>query len=242
MINKVRMNRLVNSTTNRSVMVALDHGFTYGSIKGLENVSQTIQKFAEIKPEAYIVHKGQLSYIQNIDLHGSGIIIQLTASSFICTNVIKKELVCEVGEALILGADGVAFQLNIGNEFDMEQVVKLSKVIRECQRYNMPLMAMLYFSNNNENTVCHGIRMCQELGVDFIKISVELDMEALDRIASSSQLRILVAGGEMNENYENFITHITDTNIDGVVIGRNIFQREKSDEILRYTYNQIHKK
>jgi fructose-bisphosphate aldolase/2-amino-3,7-dideoxy-D-threo-hept-6-ulosonate synthase len=135
----------------------------------------------------------------------------------------------------------VAFQLNIGNEFDMQQVVKLSKVTKECQRYNLPLLVMLYFSKNDETTVCNGIRMCEELGVDFIKISAGSDVEALDRIAKSSQVKILVAGGEKNDNYEDFIARIADTSIDGVVIGRNIFQRENNNEILQYTYNQIHK-
>jgi fructose-bisphosphate aldolase/2-amino-3,7-dideoxy-D-threo-hept-6-ulosonate synthase len=222
-------------------MVAMDHGFTYGPIKGLENVPQAIQRLADIKPEAYIVHKGQIPYIQNIDVYGAGIIIQLTANSSICTNMNNKELVCEVEEALILGADGVAFQLNIENEFDIQQIVRLSKVTKECQRYNMPLLVMLYFAYNDEVTVCHGIRMCEELGVDFIKISAGFDTETLDRITKSSQVKILVAGGEKNVNYEDFIARIADTSINGVVIGRNIFQRENGNEILQYTYNQIHR-
>lgn len=241
MINKMRMNRLINNISNRSVFVALDHGFTYGAIEGLHNIAKKIQELTEIKPEAYIVHKGQISHLQNIDLHGSGVIIQLTASSVICSNVMNKELVCQVEEALILGADGVAFQLNIGNIYDMQQIVKLSMVVRECQQYNIPLLVMLYFSDSNESAICHGIRMCEELGVDFIKISSVSNIESLNRIVQSSQVRVLVAGGEKNENYMDFISLLSSINIDGVVIGRNIFQHEKSDEVLKYTYNRIHK-
>lgn len=241
MENKLRMNRLVNHETNRSVIVALDHGFTYGPLSGLENVSETIQTLADLKPEAYVIHKGQITYIQNINLQGAGVIIQLTASSAICSNVVNKELVCEVEEALILGADGVAFQLNIGNEYDMQQVVRLGRVVRDCKHYNMPLLVMLYFTKNDVSTIWHGIRMCDELGVDFVKIPPVLSMESIDKIAKASHVRILMAGGEKSTSYKEYISWLSKSEADGVVIGRNIFQDENMKELLSYTYHTIHK-
>jgi len=55
---QIRMERIMNRNTQKTVIVPMDHGVTAGPIKGLINMAETIDRVAEGGTNAVVVHNG----------------------------------------------------------------------------------------------------------------------------------------------------------------------------------------
>ena len=62
----VRLERIFNRNTGRSIIVPLDHGTTVGPIAGLVDMRSTVNKVAEGRPHIVdLIKNGEISYIVN---------------------------------------------------------------------------------------------------------------------------------------------------------------------------------
>ena len=55
---QIRLERIINRNTGRTVIVPMDHGMSIGPIPGLTNVREAIQKVSEGGANAIVEHKG----------------------------------------------------------------------------------------------------------------------------------------------------------------------------------------
>ncbi|HIH40369.1 MAG TPA: fructose-bisphosphate aldolase, partial [Halobacteria archaeon] len=56
----IRMDRIRDRNTKRTIIVPLDHGVSMGPVKGLTNLSETVNKVAEGGANAVLMHKGMV--------------------------------------------------------------------------------------------------------------------------------------------------------------------------------------
>jgi len=54
---KIRMERIMNRETWKTVIVPLDHGVTIGPVAGLINLQETVNAVANRGANAFVVHK-----------------------------------------------------------------------------------------------------------------------------------------------------------------------------------------
>ena len=57
---QIRMERIMNRDTGKTVVVPMDHGITIGPIPGLENMRDTVAKVVEGGANAILMHKGMV--------------------------------------------------------------------------------------------------------------------------------------------------------------------------------------
>ena len=55
---EIRLERIMNRTSKKTVIVPMDHGITMGPIEGLINVKNSIDQVAQGGANAIIIHKG----------------------------------------------------------------------------------------------------------------------------------------------------------------------------------------
>jgi len=55
---EIRMERIINRKSHKTVIVPLDHGVSVGPISGLEDIAKTINDIAEGGANAVLMHKG----------------------------------------------------------------------------------------------------------------------------------------------------------------------------------------
>ena len=55
---RIRMERIINRNTGRTVIVPMDHGISVGPIKGLMDMKEAVQNVAEGGANAIVEHKG----------------------------------------------------------------------------------------------------------------------------------------------------------------------------------------
>ena len=77
----VRLERIFNRNTGRSIIVPLDHGTTVGPISGLVDMRSTVNKVAEGGANAVLMHKGLPRCSHRGHGRDVGLIIHLSAST-----------------------------------------------------------------------------------------------------------------------------------------------------------------
>ncbi|MEA3464080.1 MAG: fructose-bisphosphate aldolase, partial [Patescibacteria group bacterium] len=55
---QIRLERIINRNTGKTVIVPMDHGISVGPIDGLLDMKETIQKVADGGANAIVEHKG----------------------------------------------------------------------------------------------------------------------------------------------------------------------------------------
>ncbi len=230
----IRLERIMNRQTRRTVIVPMDHGLTAGPIKGLEDMGKMVNMVAEGGANAVLGHIGLPIYGHRGYGRDIGLILHLSGSTSLSPNPNFKVLVNDVEEALKIGADCVSLHINIGAEDDPQMLKILGKISRSCRYWGMPLLAMMYPRGPNikdetdVEVVKIAARVGAELGADIVKTNWTGDEDSFKEVVRGCPAPVIIAGGSKITIRE--ILEITKLSISaggrGVAFGRNIFQSD----------------
>ncbi|HML05879.1 MAG TPA: fructose-bisphosphate aldolase, partial [Methanobacterium sp.] len=78
---KIRIERIINRKTGRTVIVPVDHGVSIGPVAGITNMCETIDEVASGGANAVIMHKGMVDNGHRGYGTDIGLIIHLSAST-----------------------------------------------------------------------------------------------------------------------------------------------------------------
>ncbi|MDI6856246.1 MAG: 2-amino-3,7-dideoxy-D-threo-hept-6-ulosonate synthase [Candidatus Thermoplasmatota archaeon] len=249
---KIRLERIINRETKKTVIVPMDHGLTLGPIKGLVAIKETIAKVAEGGANAVILHKGivQLGYRgYGRDL---GLIMHLSGSTSLGSPNYKIQ-VAYVEEAIKLGADAVSVHVNIGSEREFEMLKTLADVSKECSKWGIPLLAMMYprgerIKKEKEfdvELVKHAARIGAELGADIVKTNYTGSVETFKEVVKGCNVPVIIAGGPKMDNDAQVLEMVKgaiEAGASGVAIGRNIFQHSNIVGMTKAIVKLVHGK
>ncbi|WP_054741299.1 2-amino-3,7-dideoxy-D-threo-hept-6-ulosonate synthase [Cellulosilyticum ruminicola] len=244
-----RLRRIYDFRDGKSVILPLDHGVTYGPLKGIENIKELINEVAQSNLDAIILHKGMFSQISNMIPRRIGLILHLSASIGFSENRNYKRLVSSVEEAIKLGADGVSMQINLGCEHDDKMLADLGRVSEACNEWHMPLIVMVYVMQQGKNVeeelehLKHCVRLCKELGADGVKIAYHTEIEKMKEYFEAENIPVFIAGGERRTEGQllDMVNQVMDAGASGVMIGRNVFQSENPKELINEICSIVHK-
>ena len=139
----IRMERIINRNTGKTVIIPMDHGISIGPVEGLIDWKATVNAVAEGGANAIVQHKGLVETGHRGSGKDVGLIIHLSASTSLAPDPNSKTLVCTIEEAIQLGADAVSIHINIGAEDERDRIVDdFGIVSRESRRRQMPLLVM----------------------------------------------------------------------------------------------------
>jgi fructose-bisphosphate aldolase/2-amino-3,7-dideoxy-D-threo-hept-6-ulosonate synthase len=92
----VRMERIMDRSTGRAVIVPLDHGITMGPIDGLVDMRSTIDKVSQGGATSIVLHKGIIPYSHRSFGRDIGLIVHLSASTGLSPHSNYKVIVTTV--------------------------------------------------------------------------------------------------------------------------------------------------
>jgi len=113
---KIRLERIIDRNTRRTVIVPLDHGMTVGPIPGLVQIAPPANLIAEGGANAAVVHRGAAMFGHRGYGKDLGLILHLSASTTLSPDSNRKVLVATVEDAIQIGADAVSIHVNLGAE------------------------------------------------------------------------------------------------------------------------------
>lgn len=245
----IRLERIINRESKRTVIIPMDHGVTMGPISGLQDMREAVGNIVEGGANAVILHKGMVRSGYRGGGKDIGLIIHLSASTVLAPDSSAKIQVCSVREAIQLGADAVSVHINLGAASESEMLTTLGYVSEECQEFGMPLIAMMYTRGKKiENEfdvkyVKHAARVGAELGADMVKVNYTGSPETFAEVVAGSTVPVVIAGGEKVETDTQLFEMIDGAlkgGASGVSIGRNAFQHRDPIKIVKAISKVVH--
>jgi class I fructose-bisphosphate aldolase len=246
---KIRLERIINRNSHKSVIIPMDHGITVGPIEGLADMRTTISKVVAGGANAILMHKGIVSAGHRGTGKDVGLIIHLSGGTSLSPDPNAKELVCTVEEAIKLGADAVSVHINLGAETDKEMLRQLGQISERCLLWQMPLVAMIYTrgpkikDEYNPDNVKHAARVGAELGADIVKVVYTGSVESFAEVVNGCPVPVVIAGGaKMGSDEEIFkmVEGSLQAGAAGVSIGRNAFQHDDPTKMVQALSKMVH--
>jgi class I fructose-bisphosphate aldolase len=232
---QIRMERIIDRNTSRTVIVPMDHGVSSGPIFGITDLRDAIEQVVRGGANAIVEHKGMVGAGHRRSGKDVGLIIHLSASTSLSPYPNTKTLVCTVEEALQLGADAVSIHVNIGDDMERQMLSDFGMVSSRAREWGIPLLAMIYprgekIANEYDPGVLkHAARLGAELGADIVKISYSGSVESFREVIAGCRVPVVIAGGEKMDSDREILEMVRgsiDAGGSGVSIGRNIFQHQ----------------
>ena len=246
----IRIERIINRKSKRTIIIPMDHGLTMGTIKGLENVANMVDKVALGGANAVLMHSGMVGAGHRRYGSDIGLIIHLSGATNLAPDPDRKVLVCSVERALKMGADGVSIHINIGAHEEPEMLRDASKVIETTREWGIPLLAMMYprgkkiRDENDPEVVNIAVRAGVELGADIVKTNYTGDIDSFKEIVNGvSHIPIIIAGGPKMDTIPDLFHMVYDSiqaGGAGIAFGRNIFQSQDPTKMVSAISKIVH--
>ena len=245
----IRLERLFDRKSKKTIIIPMDHGLTLGTIKGLENLVDMIDKVALGGANAVLEHSGMVGAGHRQYGKDIGLIIHLSGATNLTPDPNKKVLVCSVERALKMGADGVSIHINIGANEEPEMLQDAHTVIEASREWGIPLLAMMYprgekiTNENAPEAVNIAVRVGAELGADIVKTNYTGDIDSFKYIVKGVNIPVIIAGGPKMDTIPELFQVVYDSiqaGGAGVAIGRNVFQADDPTKVVRGLAKIVH--
>jgi len=224
---KNRMSRIFKPQDNRTVMLAVDHGYFLGPVSRLEDLRETIEPLIPYA-DSLMITRGALrncieaKYTIPIVLRVSG------GNSIIGKELSNEEITVSMQDALRLNTCAVALSIYVGAEYEHQTLINLANLINEAENYGIPVLAVTAVGKELEKRdakyLSLSCRIAAELGARMVKTYY---CEDFKKVVESCPVPIVIAGGPKLKD-ERDVMEIAYNAIScgakGVDMGRNIWQ------------------
>jgi fructose-bisphosphate aldolase/2-amino-3,7-dideoxy-D-threo-hept-6-ulosonate synthase len=247
---KIRLERIINRKTGRTVVAPMDHGVSDGPVKGIVDIDKTIESISKGGANAVLMHKGIVENGHRGYGKDIGLIIHLSASTSLSEDPNNKVIVTSVERAIQLGADAVSIHVNVGSETEPYMLEALGEVAETCSQWGMPLLAMMYprgpkIDNEHDvELVKHAARVGAELGADIVKTNYTGDPASFEEVVEGALVPVIIAGGPSVDSNRDLLQMTKDSvevGGSGVAFGRNLFQADNPEKITKAVSEIVHK-
>ena len=246
---RIRLERIMNRDTGKTVIIPMDHGLTVGPINGIKDMRSAVNRVAEGGANAVLLHKGIIragyrGYGKDI-----GLIMHLSGSTALGPDPDDKVLVADVVEAIKLGADAVSVHINVGSKNEPQQLRVLGEVAEICDEWSMPLLGMIYPRGEkikdqyDVDVVKHAARIGAELGADIVKTNFTGSEGTFREVVEGCPVPVVMAGGPKTKTDEEFCEMVRSAiraGSAGAATGRNVFQHKSPANMVRVLCGIVH--
>jgi 2-amino-4,5-dihydroxy-6-oxo-7-(phosphonooxy)heptanoate synthase len=234
----VRLGRLGGRDGRGLLVVPLDHMIGSGRLGrsgrpgGPDDLDDLVARVADGGADAVVLHKGAARRVRPHRFRRLSLILHLNASTDLAPDPDAKYPVATVAEAVRLGAEAVSVHVNVASLTEGRQIGHLAAVAGSCERWGMPLLAMMYVRGPNvvDGTapalVAHAVAIAAELGADLVKTALPPSADAVAGIAAACPVPVLAAGGACRDGAEAAVDRLAAAvraGAAGIAAGRLVF-------------------
>lgn len=236
-----RLARVFRPATNRTVMLAIDHGYFQGPTTGLERVDLSIIPLLGYA-DALMTTRGMVrSTIPPAS--GTPIVLRASGGPSILRELSDEQIAVSMEDAARINASAVAVQVFIGGEFETRSVCNMTRLVDESQRYGIPVLAVTAVGKELTRDARYlrlATRICAELGAHVVK--TYYCAEDFDTVAAACPVPLVMAGGKKLPELEalTMAYRAIEEGAAGVDMGRNIFQCDDPVAMIRAVSAVVH--
>jgi len=241
---RIRMERIMNRDTRKTVMIPLIHGVGMGPIAGIGDIMNAVDIMALGGANGVILHKGIVAAAHRRTGKDIGLILHLTASS----EKQEQTQVTEVEEAVAIGADAVSIRIPVGNSDEKEMLGIFGKVSRGAARWGMPLLALMDPGRAKDKekqlkNLMRAARIGAELGADLVRVPYTVSGEEFAEVVSVCPVPLMAIGGEKKAQEKDVLQMVHEVmaaGAYGMSLGRNVFQYRKPGNMIKAVSQIVH--
>lgn len=256
----IRLGRLFDRDSGRSVIVAVDHGIG-GSPSGLEHFEGTLAPLVAAGPDALIMTPGAAKRAAGL-LGARGapalmVAVDGSGGATLPGSAGRGEsyhVHTTVEDALRIGADALKMLLIFGRESleaHTENIRQVARVAHACEAWGVPLLvepvvwgaAASEEERRSPRVLRHICRIGVELGADVLKVTYPGDPEAFREIVAEIPVPVVILGGPRMESPRDVATvaaAAVTAGARGLAFGRNIFQAPDPPALIRALRRVVH--
>jgi 3-hydroxy-5-phosphonooxypentane-2,4-dione thiolase len=236
-----RLARIFQPSSNRAVMLAIDHGYFQGPTTGLERVDLSIVPLLGYA-DALMTTRGM---VRSTIPPTSGVPIVLRASGgpSILKELSDEQVAVAMDDAVRLNAAAVAVQVFIGGENETQSVRNMTRLVDEGLRAGVPVLAVTAVGRELTRDARYlrlAVRICAELGAQVVK--TYYCAEGFDTVTAACPVPVVMAGGKKLPELDalTMAYNAIDQGAAGVDMGRNIFQSDHPVAMIRAIRAVVH--
>ncbi|WP_457753602.1 class I fructose-bisphosphate aldolase [Thermococcus sp.] len=246
----------------RALIFAMDHGFEHGPEDFNEvwehvNPRVILKKVIRAGVDGVMLLPGIARISGDVLNPNVGLMVKLTSKS----NLRPKEdqlLQSPLGfveDAIKLGADAVAATVYWGSPYEDIMMKQFAEVASIAHDFGLPVVQFSYprgpyinekyGKKEDYRVVMYGARAAAEMGADMIKTYWTGSKETFAKVVDAAAgVPVLLSGGAKAKNPLEFLKvvyEVVEAGGAGAVVGRNIFQRENPEPIIKAILRVIHR-
>ena len=236
-----RLARIFNPATNRTVMLAFDHGYFQGPTTGLERIDLSIAPLYQ-ETDVLMCTRGILRS-QVPPATNKPVVLRASGGNSILAELSNECVAVAMEDAVRLNACAVAAQIYIGSEYEHQSIKNIIKLVDEGTRYGIPTLAVTGVGKEMARDARYfslASRIAAEIGAQFVKTYyVE---NGFEKVTASCPVPIVIAGGKKLPELDalEMCWRAIDQGASGVDMGRNIFQSEAPLAMLKAVKKVVH--
>ncbi|MBD3196502.1 MAG: hypothetical protein GF317_15690 [Candidatus Lokiarchaeota archaeon] len=243
---QIRMEKMLISSKigDKALFLANDHGFEHKADFTIPEAANPdyVMSIAEKAKIPLVLHKG--TYIRYAYKHPDlPMVLKLNGKTelFYNNRPAKSGINCTVKEAVRICPSlvGVGYSLYVGSRREAYELEELAGIVREARDFQIPVIVWAYVRQHDPRlkdkeglmeNVRYAARVAFENGADMVKLYYPENKEGLKKVKEYTPgIYCLIAGGSKKDTTEIAYQSAYDIahNLDGMAIGRNIFQDPK---------------
>ena len=238
---KNRMSNIFDPITNRTVMLAVDHGYFLGPTSGLERIDLNIIPLLEYANTLMCTRGVLRSMIP--PTFNKGVVLRASGGPSILKELSNEEIAVDIEDALRLNAAAVAVQVFIGGEYETKSIHNMTRRVDMGNRYGVPVLGVTAVGKDMARDAKYmrlATRICAELGAAYVK-TYYVD-EGFDTVTASCPVPIVIAGGKKMPELDalTMAYNAVQQGASGVDMGRNIFQSDAPAAMIQAVGKIVH--
>ncbi|MBJ3816835.1 3-hydroxy-5-phosphonooxypentane-2,4-dione thiolase [Shimwellia pseudoproteus] len=236
-----RLARIFNPRTNRTVMLAFDHGYFQGPTTGLERIDLSIAPLFD-ETDVLMCTRGILRSTVPAATN-KPIVLRASGGNSILSELSNECVAVATEDALRLNVSAVAAQIYIGSEYEHQSIRNIIQLADSGNRYGIPVMAVTGVGKEMARDARYfslACRIAAEMGAQFVKTYYVDD--GFEKVTASCPVPIVIAGGKKlpEDAALEMCWRAIDQGASGVDMGRNIFQSSAPLAMLQAVKKVVH--
>lgn len=237
-----RLARIFDPRDNRTVMLAIDHGYFQGPTSGLERVDLDVVPLMA-HADAVMLTRGVLRAVVPPTVR-AGIVVRASGGPSILRSDLSDEvLALDRGDAARLDACALAVQVFVGGEHETASINNMVRLVDFGNELGIPVLAVTAVGRELTRDARYlrlATRICAELGARIVKTYFCED--GFDTVTAACPVPIVVAGGKKVPELDalEMAHQAIGAGAAGLDMGRNIFQSPDPLAMLRAVRAVVH--
>ncbi len=238
---KNRLTRIFDQRSDKTVMLAVDHGYFQGPTTGLRKPRETIMPLLPYS-DCLFVTRGILRNCISPTTN-TPIFLRVSGGPSVLGELSNEDITTSMKEALRLNAVGVGVSIFVGEKNEDRAISNLGRVVNEAEEYGMPVLAITAVGKEMERDARYlglACRIAAEIGAHMVK--TYYCAQDFDKVVEGCPVPIVIAGGKkiLEKDALQMAYNAVSQGAAGVDMGRNIFQSENPVAMIQAIRSVVH--